>query len=219
MSYISKAALIGASLVLVTGCTWVDRTFNTEFTSGTPSERANVRETTPAAAAGSARTEAQITYEQQEITSTVSEFFGITSEAAGEVVERVFRENGRPVGYIRGEEVSAAAGIGLRYGEGTLSMKNGQSRKVFWQGPSVGFDAGANASKVLTLVYGLNDADRLYQRFPGVNGSAYFIGGVGVSYARADDITLAPMRAGVGLRAGVNVGYVAISRERNLLPL
>ncbi len=219
MSFLAKSALMGAAVVLVSGCSWIDRTFNTEFTPGTPSERTSVAETTPAAAAGSARTEQQLTYEQQEVTSTVSEFFGIGTEAAGEVVARAFRENGRPVGYIRGEEVSAAAGLGVRYGEGTLSMKNGQSRKVFWQGPSVGFDAGANASKVLTLVYGLNDADRLYQRFPGVNGSAYFIGGVGVSYARADDITLAPMRAGVGIRAGVNVGYVAISRERNIIPL
>ncbi len=219
MNHASKAALIGASLVLVTGCTWVDKTFDTNFTGGTPSERASVQQTTPAAASASSRQEAQVTYEQQEITSEVAEFFGIGTEAAGEAVARVFADNGRPVGYIRGEEVSAAAGIGVRYGEGTLSMKNGQSRKVFWQGPSIGFDGGANASKVMTLVYGLNDADRLYQRFPGVNGSAYFIGGVGVSYARADDITLAPMRAGVGLRAGVNVGYVAISRERNIIPL
>jgi hypothetical protein len=219
MNQISKAAMLCAALMLAPGCTWVDKTFNTNFTGGTPSERADVRETTPAAASASARQETQVTYEQQEITSAVSEFFGIGAEAAGEVVARAFRDNGRPVGYIRGEEVSAAAGVGVRYGEGTLSMKNGQSRKVFWQGPSVGFDAGANASKVLTLVYGLTDADALYQRFPGVNGSAYFIGGVGVSYARADNITLAPMRAGVGLRAGVNVGYVAISRERNIIPL
>ncbi|MDX2234817.1 MAG: DUF1134 domain-containing protein [Hyphomonadaceae bacterium] len=219
MNLISKAALIGASLTLVTGCTWVDRTFNTNFTGGTPSERASVAEKTPAAAPGAAAKEPQVTYEQQEITNTVAEFFGIGAEAAGEVVARAFADNGEPVGYIRGEEVSAAAGVGVRYGEGTLSMKNGQSRKVFWQGPSIGFDGGANASKVLTLVYGLNDADTLYQRFPGVNGSAYFIGGVGVSYARADNITLAPMRAGVGLRAGVNVGYIAISRERNVIPL
>ena len=218
MSHFAKYALIGASLTLVSGCSWIDRTFNTNFTSGTASERANVAETTPAAAAGSAQAEAQ-TYEQGEITSVASEFFGIGAEAAGQAVERAFRDNGRPVGYIRGEEVSAAAGIGVRYGEGILSLKNGETRKVFWQGPSVGFDAGANASKVLTLVYGLNEADRIYQRFPGVGGSAYFVGGVGVNYARADNITLAPMRAGVGLRAGVNVGYVAISRERNVLPL
>jgi hypothetical protein len=107
----------------------------------------------------------------------------------------------------------------VRYGEGNLTLKNGATRKVFWQGPSVGFDTGANASKVFTLVYGLNDADKIYQRFPGVEGSAYFVGGVGVNYQRSGDITLAPMRAGVGLRAGANVGYLAYTRERSVVPL
>jgi hypothetical protein len=159
------------------------------------------------------------TYEQNEIVDAVADFFGITAEAAGQVVARVFRDNGRPNGYIRGEEGAAALGVGVRYGEGTLRMKSGQTRKVYWQGPSVGFDTGANASKVFTLVYGLHDANRIYQRFPGVEGSAYFIGGVGVNYQRADNITLAPMRAGVGLRAGANVGYLAYTRKRHILPL
>lgn len=159
------------------------------------------------------------TYDQSEIVSAVADFFGITAEAAGEVVERVFRENGRPTGYVRGEEAAAALGVGVRYGEGTLQLKNGQTRKVYWQGPSIGFDTGANASKVFTLVYGLGDADRIYQRFPGVEGSAYLVGGLGVNYQRAEEITLAPMRAGVGLRAGANIGYLAYTRERSLLPL
>lgn len=165
------------------------------------------------------RQQSSETYEQAEIVSAVSDFFGITAAAAGQLVERVFRENGRPTGYIRGEEVSAAIGVGLRYGEGNLQLKNGQRRKVFWQGPSVGFDTGANASKVFTLVYGMSDGDAIFQRYPGVEGSAYFVGGVGVNYQRANNITLAPMRAGVGLRAGANVGYLHYSRERNILPL
>jgi hypothetical protein len=175
----------------------------------------------PAAAAETrpAAEQQAATYEQSEIVSAVADFFGITAQAAGEAVERVFRENGRPTGYIRGEEAAAALGVGVRYGEGTLQLKNGQTRKVFWQGPSIGFDTGANASKVFTLVYGASDADRIYQRFPGVEGSAYLVGGLGVNYQRADNITLAPMRAGVGLRAGANIGYLAYSRERNLLPL
>ena len=159
------------------------------------------------------------TYSRDEIVEATSDFFGVTAEAAASALERVFSDLGRPVGYIAGEEVSGAAGVGLRYGEGYLTLK-GQpgSQKVYWTGPSIGFDAGGNASRVFTLVYNLNDVDRLYQRFPGVDGSAYFVAGMGVNYQRADDITLAPIRSGVGLRAGANVGYLAYSRERNWLP-
>lgn len=159
------------------------------------------------------------TYSREEIVEATSDFFGVTAEAAASALERVFSDLGRPVGYIAGEEVSAAAGVGLRYGEGYLTLKGAsQSEKVYWTGPSVGFDGGANASRVFTLVYDLENTDRLYQRFPGVEGSAYFVAGLGVTYQRADDITLAPIRSGVGLRAGANVGYVAYSRRRNWIP-
>jgi hypothetical protein len=159
------------------------------------------------------------TYSREEIVEATADFFGVTAEAAASALERVFSDLGRPVGYIAGEEVSAAAGVGLRYGEGYLTLKGqSQSHKAYWTGPSVGFDAGGNASRVFTLVYDLNDIDRLYQRFPGVEGSAYFVAGLGVTYQRADDITLAPIRSGVGLRAGANVGYVAYSRRRNWIP-
>ncbi len=159
------------------------------------------------------------TYSRDEIVEATSDFFGVTAEAAASALERVFSDLGRPVGYIAGEEVSGAAGVGLRYGEGYLSLKGVQEQeKVYWQGPSVGFDAGGNASRVFTLVYDLNDVDRLYQRFPGVEGTAYFIAGLGVNYQRADGITLAPIRSGVGFRAGANVGYLAYSRQRNWLP-
>ena len=159
------------------------------------------------------------TYSREEIVEATADFFGVTAEAAASALERVFSDLGRPVGYIAGEEVSAAAGVGLRYGEGYLTLKGEEAaQKAYWTGPSVGFDAGGNASRVFTLVYNLSDTDRLYQRFPGVEGSAYFIGGLGVTYQRADDITLAPIRSGVGLRAGANVGYVAYSRRRNWIP-
>jgi hypothetical protein len=159
------------------------------------------------------------TYSQDEIVEAAADFFGVTAEAAASAIERVFSDLGRPVGYIAGEEVSAAIAVGLRYGEGYLVMKSGEPRqKVYWQGPSVGFDAGGNASRVFTLVYDLYETDRLYQRFPGVEGSAYFIAGLGVNYQRADDITLAPIRSGVGFRAGANVGYLSYSRRRNWVP-
>ncbi len=153
-----------------------------------------------------------------ELVNKVSDFFGVTAEAAGAVITKVFKENGNPTGYIAGEEVSAAITIGLRYGKGLLYMKNQEPVTVFWQGPSIGWDLGGNASRTFTLCYGLQEPRDVYQRFPGVEGSAYLVGGMGVNYQRADDITLAPIRAGVGLRLGTNLGYLSYSRKRNLLP-
>ncbi len=159
------------------------------------------------------------TFSAEEIGLAAGTFFGKTSGAMGSVVERVFREQGRPLGYIRGEEISGAVGVGLRYGKGTLVMKDGQERPVFWQGPSIGLDTGGNASKVFTLVYNLDNPDGLYRRYPGVEGSAFFIAGVSVTYQRAEGVTLAPMRTGVGFRAGINAGYTAYSKKRRWLPL
>ena len=143
---------------------------------------------------------------------------GVTAETAGGVVERVFKDNGRPTGYIAGEEGSGAIGVGLRYGRGLLYMKNKPPVEIWWQGPSVGWDVGGNASRVFTLCYNLQFPDVIFQRFPGVDGSAYFIGGLGVNYQRANDIVLAPIRAGVGMRLGANVGYLSYSRARHWWP-
>jgi hypothetical protein len=159
------------------------------------------------------------TFSAEEIALAAGTFFGKTSGAMGQAVERVFREQGRPMGYIRGEEVSGAVGVGLRYGRGTLVMKDGQERPVFWQGPSIGIDTGGNVSKVFTLVYNLDNPDGLYRRYPGVEGSAFYIAGVAVTYQRAEGVTLAPMRTGVGLRLGVNAGYSAYSKKRRWFPL
>ncbi|HEY3694855.1 DUF1134 domain-containing protein [Phenylobacterium sp.] len=158
------------------------------------------------------------TYSHDEIVNNISDFFGVTAEAAGGVVERTFHEQGQPTGYIAGEEASAAITVGARYGRGLLYMKGKPPMEVFWQGPSVGFDLGGNASRVFTLCYNLQYPDAIFQRFPGVEGSAYLVGGMGVNYQRAEDITLAPVRAGVGLRLGANLGYLAYTRKRNILP-
>jgi hypothetical protein len=158
------------------------------------------------------------TFSQDEIVAAASDFFDTTAGAVAAAVERIFRDNGRPVGYVQGEEGAGAWGVGLRYGRGRLFMKSGEMVNVFWQGPSVGWDVGGNASRVFTLVYGMTNTNQMFRRFPGVEGSAYFIGGIGVNYQRADNITLAPMRAGVGLRAGANVGYLAYSRRRRINP-
>jgi hypothetical protein len=159
------------------------------------------------------------TYTQNELVNSVSDFFGVAAETAGALIEKLFKDNGQPTGYIAGTEGSGAFVVGLRYGSGLLYMKNRKPQKVFWQGPSVGLDYGGNASRVFTLCYNLQYPDIIYRRFPGVEGSGYFIGGLGVNYQRAEDVTLAPIRAGVGLRAGVNAGYLAYSRERHIVPL
>jgi hypothetical protein len=159
------------------------------------------------------------TYTREELVPAVSDFFGVTVEAAGSVIERVFADNGRPTGYVAGEEGSAALTVGARYGRGLLYMKaEKEPKEVFWQGPSIGFDAGANASRTFILCYNLFYPDAIYRRMPGVEGSAYFVGGLGVNYLRGDGITLAPIRAGVGLRLGANIGYLSFSRQRNAFP-
>jgi hypothetical protein len=158
-------------------------------------------------------------FSHDEIVNRVSDFLGVTAESAGGAIEKMFKENGRPTAYIAGEEGSAAFIFGVRYGKGLIYMKDRHAQAVYWQGPSVGFDAGGNASRVFVLCYDLQYPDAIYRRFPGVEGSAYFIGGLGVNYQRADGITVAPIRAGVGLRLGANVGYLAYSRHQNLIPL
>lgn len=158
------------------------------------------------------------TYDEGTIIDEAKGFFGEGAEAVAKVVEKVFADLGRPNAYIAGEELSAAIVGGLRYGDGELHHKLLGEKRVYWAGPSVGFDVGANGAKTFVLVYNLYDLDSIYQRFPGVEGSFYFVGGVGVNYQQAGDIILAPIRLGVGLRAGANVGYLHYSRSRKLLP-
>jgi hypothetical protein len=159
------------------------------------------------------------TYSSGEIVNSVSDFLGVTAESAGGAVEKVFARNGRPTGYIAGQEGSGAIAVGLRYGRGLLYMKGQPTTEVYWQGPSVGWDFGGNGSRVFTLCYNLQEPQLIFQRFPGVEGSAYFIGGIGVNYQQADDILLAPMRVGVGFRLGANIGYLSYSRKRRYVPL
>jgi hypothetical protein len=160
------------------------------------------------------------TYTQNEIVNRAANFFGSATEGLARAVERVFSEKGSPNAYITGVEGGGAVVVGLRYGDGDLFVKANGDRpvKVYWQGPSVGFDLGGNASKVFTLVYNLPNTEAIYQRFPGVEGSAYLVAGVGINYQQNGRIILAPMRTGVGLRAGASIGYLHYSKERNILP-
>jgi hypothetical protein len=159
------------------------------------------------------------TYSPEEVVKAGSDFFGVTTEAMAKAVEKVLSRYGRPNAYIAGSEGSGAVVVGLRYGEGELYMKGqGGPTKVFWQGPSIGFDLGANASKTFTLIYNLPSPEAIFERFPGVEGSAYFIAGIGVNYQQNGRIILAPMRTGVGLRYAANIGYLSYSKERNWVP-
>jgi hypothetical protein len=170
----------------------------------------------PALAAGDDK--AASTYDEDSILKAAAEFFGQTTEGLAKVIEKAFKEQGRPNAYIKGQEAGAALTVGVRYGEGELLMKGGGGGKVFWAGPSIGFDVGANAAKVFTLVYRLPKASAIYQRFPGVDGSLYYVGGAGINYQRLNGITLAPIRLGVGLRAGASVGYLHYRREKSINP-
>jgi hypothetical protein len=158
------------------------------------------------------------TYTTEEIIDAGHRFFGKTTRGLAEAIEYVFQNQGEPTAYIVGEEGSGAIIGGLRYGEGTIYYKNGISQKIYWQGPSVGFDFGGNGSRSLVLVYNSDSPRDLYKRFPGVEGSAYFIGGVGVNLQKNQDIVLAPIRTGVGARLGANVGYLKYSRKPNWNP-
>lgn len=173
--------------------------------------------TTPLLAAESAPAEND-TYDQDSIIKDAVGWFGKGSEGLAKVVEKAFKEHGRPNGYIKGEEAGGAISVGLRYGNGTLVLKSGGKRTVHWQGPSIGFDLGANASKVFVLVYHLPSSDSIFQRFPAVDGSFYYVGGAGINYQQRDNIILAPIRLGVGLRAGASIGYVHYTKTKTLNP-
>lgn len=158
------------------------------------------------------------TYDQASIISVTTDFLGAGSEAVAKVVEKVFSDLGRPNAYITGSEMSAAAIVGLRYGDGDLHHKIEGNRRVFWTGPSLGIDLGGNASRSVTLVYHLYDTEEIFQRYPAVEGSFYYIGGIGVNYQQRGNIILAPIRVGLGLRAGANLGYLHYTRERSWIP-
>jgi hypothetical protein len=135
-------------------------------------------------------------------------FFGTVSRGLAEVVENATRRWGRPNGYILGQEASGAFVGGLRYGEGVMYTRNAGDLKVFWQGPTLGFDAGADGDRTMMLVYSLPAVNAVFRRFIGVDGSAYFVGGFGMTALTADNIVLVPIRSGLGARLGLNVGYL-----------
>lgn len=157
-------------------------------------------------------------YQEDTILREAESFFGRGAQGVADALNRVFADNGPPGAYIKGEEAGGSIGVGLRYGHGTLYLADGRTSKIYWRGPSLGFDVGGSAAKAFVLIYDLKTVDDLYRRFGGVEGSLYFVGGLGVNYNRQDDIILAPVRFGVGWRQGINVGYLHLSPERSWIP-
>lgn len=160
---------------------------------------------------GSTDARASETYSAQEIVDSGHRFFGATSGGLATVVEKIFSSYGLPNGYVLGEEGAGAIVGGLTYGEGTLFTKNAGDHKVFWQGPSIGWDFGANGSRLMILVYNLDEVNSLYRRFGGVAGSAYVVAGLGFNVLKNRNVLLVPVRTGVGARLGVNLGYLKVT--------
>jgi hypothetical protein len=147
-------------------------------------------------------------YSSNEVIDAGHRFFGSVSRGLAQIVEKAGSQWGLPNGYILGPEASGAFAVGLRYGEGVLYTKNAGDVKVFWQGPSLGFDFGGEGARTMMLVYALPAPDAIYQRFAGVDGSAYFVGGLGMTALTFNNIVVVPIRTGVGVRLGANVGYL-----------
>ncbi len=154
------------------------------------------------------------TYSENEVIDAGHRFFGTLSTGLAKAVQWAFKKSGRPNGYILGEDAGGAFIAGLRYGEGKLYTKHHRVRRVFWQGPSLGYDFGGDGNRTMTLVYNLRSPRGIYRRFGGVQGSAYLVGGVSVQFLRGGrDVTLAPIRTGVGVRLGANIGYLKFTRR------
>ena len=160
----------------------------------------------------------QQSFSQNELVGSGHKFFGNVSRGLALTIEEAVRRWGEPNGYVLGQEASGAFVGGLRFGEGQLYTRNAGDRRVFWQGPSIGFDFGGEGARTMMLVYNLPVVDALYQRFAGIDGSAYFIGGFGFTALTAEGITLVPIRTGVGWRLGVNLGYLKFTPQATWNP-
>jgi hypothetical protein len=158
------------------------------------------------------------TYKEDDLIGAAEGVFGKGAQGVAKMIQSILKKQGEPNGYIVGREAGGAIGIGLRYGSGTLYHKVEGQMPVYWTGPSIGFDLGANASSTFVLVYNLYDTDELYERYPAGEGDAYVVGGLTASYLRKGDVVLIPIRVGAGLRLGVNAGYMKFSRKQRWLP-
>ena len=158
------------------------------------------------------------TVPRKDVFSAAEGVFGKGAEGLADLIEDLLRDQGEPTAYITGREAGGAFVLGLRYGSGILHHQIEGDRPVYWTGPSVGFDVGANADKVFVLVYNLHDSQRLFRRYPAAEGNAYVVGGFTASYMRRGDTVLIPVRLGVGARLGINAGYMKFTQKSKWLP-
>ncbi|MGQ0661893.1 DUF1134 domain-containing protein [Sphingosinicella sp.] len=179
----------------------------------------------PAAPSGSAAFDARnipVTEETRvpagNVLAAAEGVFGRGARGLANIIEGILRDQGEPVAYITGQEAGGAFVFGLRYGSGTMHHQVEGQRRVYWTGPSVGFDVGGNADKVFILVYNLHDSQRLFRRFPQAEGNVHFVGGFAAQYLRRGDVVLIPIRLGVGWRLGANAGYMRFSERSRWLP-
>ena len=178
----------------------------------------DVGDLTPANPSAATAAEAAPTYRRDDVLAAAETTFGKGAEGLAGLVERLLREQGEPNAYIAGREASGAFIVGVRYGSGVMTHRVEGERKVYWTGPSLGFDVGGDANKVFVLVYNLYDTQELYKRFPAVEGRVYFVGGFAATYLRRGNTVLIPIRLGVGWRLGANVGYMRFSEKSRWLP-
>lgn len=174
--------------------------------------------TPPGEVSADAATRSSETYERDDLLAAGEGVFGKGAQGLAGILERTLKEQGRPNAYIAGREAAGAFVLGLRYGSGVLNHKVEGQQPVYWTGPSIGFDIGGDANKVFVLVYNLYDTEDLFHRFPGAEGRLYFVGGFAATYLRRGNTVLIPIRLGVGVRAGVNVGYMKFTHKSKLLP-
>ena len=172
----------------------------------------------PVAAQQALPSQPSTTYGEDDLIGAAEGLFGKGAEGLARVIQDILKEQGEPNGYIVGREGGGALVLGVRYGSGTLFHKIEGNQPVYWTGPSIGFDAGANAGNTFVLVYNLFDTEQLYERYPSGEGAAYLVGGFNASYLRKDNVVLIPIRVGAGLRLGVNAGYMRFSKKQRWLP-
>jgi hypothetical protein len=182
-------------------------------TSTTPTVAASQAAAAPGVAAAQGDT-----YKEDDLIGAAEGVFGKGAEGLARLIQDILAKQGEPNGYIVGREAGGAFIVGARYGSGTLFHKVEGQRPVYWTGPSIGFDAGANAGSTFVLIYNLYDTEQLYERYPAGEGQAYFVGGFNASYLRKDDVVMIPIRVGAGLRLGVNAGYMKFSKQQRWLP-
>jgi len=160
------------------------------------------------------------TFDKKEMVDKAKIYFADLSEGVSIIIERSFNDFGKPSAYIEGDEFSAAFFGGIRYGGGKIYFKDGTNKEIYWNGPSLGFDFGANASKVFTLIYNLESENikKIYDRYPDAEGTLFLVAGLAINYQQKDDIIITPVRSGIGLRVGVNLGYTKYTKKKSLIP-